>query len=137
VTIATDAYAPPASGETWSTLPPAEAGFDPAALDAAIAFAKSHESPWPRSLYYPDGAYVGNVEWNETGPWSEIVGRVAERGGPAGLILQGGRLVAEWGDTNRTDMTFSIAKSYLSVLAGLAVDDGLIADIDEPVGRSV
>ena len=34
-------------------------------------------------------------------------------------------------------MTFSIAKSYLSVLAGLAFADGLIADIDEPVGRSV
>jgi CubicO group peptidase (beta-lactamase class C family) len=134
--MTTETYLPPANGD-WATLPPAEAGFDPAALDAAIAFAKANESPWPRSLYYPDGRYVGNVEWNETGPWSEIVGRVAERGGPAGLILKGGRLVAEWGDTNRTDMTFSIAKSYLSVLAGLAVDDGLIADIDAPVGRTV
>jgi CubicO group peptidase (beta-lactamase class C family) len=137
LTVAIDAYVPAASGGDWSTAQPAQAGFDPAALDAAIAFAKANESPWPRSLYYPDGRYVGNVEWNETGPWSEVVGRVAERGGPAGLILKGGRLVAEWGDTNRTDMTFSIAKSYLSVLAGLAVDDGLIADIDEPVGRSV
>jgi CubicO group peptidase (beta-lactamase class C family) len=34
-------------------------------------------------------------------------------------------------------MTFSIAKSYLAVLAGLAVDDGLIADIDAPVGQAV
>ena len=30
-------------------------------------------------------------------------------------------------------MTFSIAKSYLAVLAGVAVDRGLIRDIDEPV----
>jgi len=29
--------------------------------------------------------------------------------------------------------TFSVAKSYLSVLAGVAVDRGLIRDIDEPV----
>ena len=28
-------------------------------------------------------------------------------------------------------MTFSIAKSYLSVLAGVAIADGLIADIDD------
>jgi CubicO group peptidase (beta-lactamase class C family) len=136
VTTTTAAYVPPA-GDAWDATSPLRAGFDAARLDAAIAFAKANESPWPRSLYYPDGRYVGNVEWNETGPWSEIVGPVAPRGGPAGLILKGGRVVAEWGETNRTDMTFSIAKSYLAVLAGLAVADGLIADIDEPVAKTV
>jgi CubicO group peptidase (beta-lactamase class C family) len=128
---------PAAHGSTWSTITPTEAGFDEAKLAAAVTFAQAHESPWPKSLFYPDGSYVGNREWNESGPWTEIVGPVRERGGPAGLILKGGRIVAEWGDTNRPDMTFSIAKSYLSVLAGLAVQDGLIADLDEPVGRSV
>ena len=34
-------------------------------------------------------------------------------------------------------MTFSVAKSYLSILAGLAVADGLIGDLDEPIGRTV
>jgi hypothetical protein len=86
---------------SWDQLIPAEAGFDPEALAAAVAFAMAHESSWPRSLYYPDGRYVGNVEWNETGPWSEVVGPVRERGGPAGVILKGGRRVAEWGDTAR------------------------------------
>ena len=137
VTRSTESYVPPAGNETWATLSPAEGGFDAARLDAAIAFAGDNESPWPRSLYYPDGRYVGIVEWNETGPWSEIAGPVRERGGPAGLIVKGGRIVAEWGDTARTDMTFSIAKSYLAILAGLAVSDGLIRDIDEPVSRSV
>jgi CubicO group peptidase (beta-lactamase class C family) len=131
------AAVPAAHGSNWSTVTPREAGFDPARLAEAVAFAQAHESPWPRSLYWPDGTYVGNREWNESGPWTDIVGPVRERGGPAGLILKGGRIVAEWGDTNRPDMTFSIAKSYLSVLAGLAVADGLIADLDEPVGRSV
>ena len=55
---------------------------------------------------------------------------------PGGLILRGGRIVAEWGDTARADMTFSIAKSYLAILAGLAFDDGLIA-LDDPVARTV
>lgn len=127
----------PAPDAAWETIAPAAAGFDAARLQAAIAFAQGNESPWPRSMFYPDGSYVGNVEWNESGPWTEIVGPVRERGGPAGLILKGGRIVAEWGDTGRTDMTFSIAKSYLAVLAGLAFDDGLIRDVEEPVGRSV
>lgn len=135
--MSTDAFVPAAHGSLWNTVAPAEAGFDVAQLDAAVAFAKANESPWPRSLFYPDGRYVGNVEWNESGPWSEIVGPVRERGGPAGLVLKGGRLVAEWGDTNRTDMTFSIAKSYVAVLAGVAFQDGLIRDLDEPVGKSV
>jgi CubicO group peptidase (beta-lactamase class C family) len=34
-------------------------------------------------------------------------------------------------------MTFSIAKSYIAILAGLAVSDGLIGDIDEPVAKTV
>ena len=132
----TDRYVPAAS-QAWEALAPADAGFDPAALDAAVAFATANESPWPRSLFYPDGSYVGNTEWNETGPWSEVVGPVRERGGPAGLILKGGRRVTEWGDTTRPDVTFSIAKSYLAVLAGLAVADGLIPDVDQPVRATV
>lgn len=131
-----DAYVPPAHGD-WETIAPAEAGFDAARLQTAVDFAKAQESTWPRSFYYPDGSYVGLVEWNESGPWSEIVGPVRERGGPAGLVLRGGRVVAEWGDTARADMTFSIAKSYIAVLAGLAVADGLIRDVDEPVGKTV
>jgi CubicO group peptidase (beta-lactamase class C family) len=127
----------PGTSAAWERIEPNRAGFDPPQLEKAVDFAKEHESPWPRSLFYPDGRYVGNVEWNETGPWSEVVGPVRERGGPAGLILKGGRIVAEWGDIARPDLTFSIAKSYLSVLAGIASDDGLLADVDEPVRVSV
>ena len=136
MTRGVEAGAPGPSGP-WEHIEPAEAGFDPAALAAAIGFATAHESPWPKSLFYPDGRYVGNVEWNETGPWSEVVGPVRERGGPAGLILKAGRVAAAWGDTARPDVTFSIAKSYLAVLAGIASDDGLIPDVDEPVRARV
>ena len=45
-------------------------------------------------------------------------------------------IVAEWGDTAQVDLTFSVAKSYLSILAGLAWDRGLIRDLDEPVCRT-
>jgi CubicO group peptidase (beta-lactamase class C family) len=137
VTELADIYAPPANDDEWNRISPGEAGFNAAGLEAAIGFAQANESSWPRSLYYPDGRYVGLVEWNESGPWSDIAGPVRERGGPAGLILKRGRVVAEWGDTARTDMTFSIAKSYIAVLAGLAVTDGLIRDVDEPVAATV
>lgn len=135
--LSTSTITPAGSGAAWVTSAPTETGFDAAKLAAAVEFAKAAESPWPRNFYYPDGRYVGIVEWNETGPWSEVAGHVRVRGGPSGLVLKGGRMVAEWGDTHRADMTFSVAKSYLAVLAGLAVADGLIASLDEPVGATV
>jgi CubicO group peptidase (beta-lactamase class C family) len=131
-------YTPPADRSQWSRID--EAGtsrLDPQRLAEAVAFAEASESKWPPTFHYPDGRYVGIVEWNEKGPWSEIAGVVRHRGGPAGLVLDRGRIAAEWGDTRRTDMTFSVAKSYLAVLAGLAVADGLIPDLDQPVAKTV
>jgi hypothetical protein len=137
VGTANDAYVPAPEGGQWLRIDAERAGFEPSALAAAVALAEASDSSWPRSFYYPDGRYVGIVEWNETGPWSEVAGPVKPRGGPAGLILKGGQCVAEWGDTGRTDMTFSVAKSYLAILAGVAVAEGLIASVDEPVGRTI
>lgn len=129
---------PPVDRAPWPRIDSAAGGlFDREGLEKAVAFASAQESPWPRSFYHPDGRYVGIVEWNEKGPWSEVAGVVRARGGPAGLVLDRGSIAAEWGDTARADMTFSVAKSYLAILAGLAVGDGLIADLDEPVGRTV
>jgi CubicO group peptidase (beta-lactamase class C family) len=34
-------------------------------------------------------------------------------------------------------MTFSVTKSYLATVAGLAWDDGLIGDLDAPMGELV
>ena len=98
----------------------------------AVAFALAHETPWPRDIeaHLRAGAF-------EPPPWNEILGPVAPRGAPNGLLLRGGKQVAAWGDVARADMTFSVAKSYLAILAGIAVGDGLIADLDAPVGKTV
>ena len=133
----TEPHVPAPHAAHWTTLSPSDAGFDASRLQAAVDIAIAGESQWPRSFYYPDGRYVGIVEWNETGPWSAVTGPVKPRGGTAGLILKGGRIAAEWGDTRLTEMTFSVAKSYLAILAGLAVADGLIKSIEEPVGATV
>ncbi len=137
MTVSASSYVPSHHGGAWEEIPAARAGIDAAKLAEAVAFAEAAESPWPRSFYHPDGRYVGIVEWNETGPWSEVAGHVRVRGGPAGLILKGGRIVTSWGDITRTDMTFSVAKSVISTCAGLAVADGLIPSLDEAVSRTV
>jgi len=51
----------------------------------------------------------------------------------AGVLFRHGDLIAQWGDVHRSDLTFSVAKTYLALLAGLAFDDGLLPDVHEPV----
>ncbi len=116
-------------------LPPAGAQWrleaDPAFAEAA-EYAAAHEMPWDRDL----GQVIGKGHF-EPPPWNEIIGHVRPRGGPAGLIVRGGRIVAEWGDADRPDMTFSCAKSCISMTVGLAIDDGLIPDPDRPIRELV
>lgn len=101
-------------------------------LDDAVRYAVAYETPWPRDLraHLESGFF-------EPPPHNEILGPIRPRGGPNGLILRGGATIAHWGDTQQIDFTFSVAKSYLSLLAGIAVVDRLITELDEPVGRTV
>ena len=73
----------------------------------------------------------------EREPYHQILGPVKERGGPAGMIIKDGYVIAEWGDTKRVDMSFSVTKSYLSTMAGLALDEGLIENLQDPVKNYV
>ena len=100
-------------------------------MQEAIDFAEAVQSKWPTSLHMPDGQFVMTYDSGETAPDDEVLGPVTPRGGHAGLIHRAGELLAEWGDVARPDMTFSVAKSYLALLAGLAVGDGLIKSIDD------
>ncbi len=122
----------PGPGDAWETRAPAEVGMDPAGVQAAVDYALAHET-----TQIPDdpGAYLRDRF--EGLPHQEIVGPTKERGGVNGVILRHGYIVAEWGDTDREDMTFSVTKSYLSTVAGLAWDDGLIEDLDDPIGAYV
>lgn len=66
-------------------------------------------------------------------PFHEILGPTKKRGGPAGMIIKSGKIVAKWGATDRVDMTFSVTKSFLATTAGLAYDQGLLPDFDDQV----
>jgi CubicO group peptidase (beta-lactamase class C family) len=124
-------YFPP-SHPDWERVPPEAAGLDAGAVAAAARHAAEQETPWSRDL-----AQMIASDFGEEPPWNEALGPVRPRGGPNGLVLRQGRIVAEWGETQQIDLTFSVAKSYLSILAGLAWDRGLIGDLDEPVRQTV
>jgi len=70
-----------------------------------------------------------NFEPHRSKDFIELVGPTKDRGGQAGMILKDGYIIAEWGDINRVDMTFSVTKSYLSTVVGLAYDNGLISSV--------
>jgi CubicO group peptidase (beta-lactamase class C family) len=91
-------------------------------------FGSAHEIAWPRDLrtHIEAGFF-------EPPPHNEILGPIRARGPANGLVLQNNAVVASWGDTRQVDFTFSVAKSYLGLLAGVAVADGLIESLDEPV----
>ncbi len=121
--------------EDWAGSAAETAGFDAGRLAAAVAFAEANESPWPRDL--ERAGDVPGLSQFEKSPWNEALGPFKPRGGASGLLLRGGRIAARWGDPGRVDMTFSIAKSYLAVLAGIAIGDGRIAGLDACVADCV
>jgi CubicO group peptidase (beta-lactamase class C family) len=111
----------------WKKKAPAESGLNNETIDEAVEFAMANEYRGPRDLR------VAILQAFGSEPYMEIVGPTKKRGGPAGLIVKDGYIVAEWGDVNRVDMTFSVTKSYLSTVVGLAWDKGLISSVEDPV----
>lgn len=117
----------PGAGEDWQRRSPAQAGMDSARLQAAVAFHREHESRLPRDLMQAHYQTFGRE------PFGDAVGPFKPRGDPTGVVLRHGYIVAEWGDPRRVDMTFSVTKSFLSTVVGLAYDRRMIRSLDDPV----
>ena len=117
----------PERGAKWEAKEPASVGVNVTKLQDAIDFAEANEYSGSRDLR--QAIYRGF----QREPFHQILGPTKKRGGPAGMILKNGYVIAQWGDTKRVDMTFSVTKSYLSTVAGLAVDAGLINSTADPV----
>jgi CubicO group peptidase (beta-lactamase class C family) len=105
------------------------------AFNDAIQFSLSHEVPWPRDPYAAPapGQQPFGVHHTDPAPWNVLRGPVHARGGVSGVILRHGEEIAAWGEPDRADLTFSVAKTYLALLAGVAHARGLLPDADEPV----
>ena len=122
----TTPYYPGESG-VWETRKPEQVGMDSALLEAAIKFARENENSESRDLT----AAITKAFSRE--PFFNITGPTKPRGGTNGMVIRHGYIVAEWGDTRRVDMTFSVTKSYLSTVFGLALDQGLVRNVHEKV----
>lgn len=119
------------SSTSWTEKAPKSLGLNADQLQNAVDFAQSNEYSGPRDLR------LAILESFSREPYHKLRGPTKERGGPAGMIIKDGYIVAKWGDIDRVDMTFSVTKSYLSTTAGLAIDDGLIRSVEDPVGDYV
>ena len=122
--MTSDLYFPP-SGD-WERREASSLGMDESALEHAVKFAKDNEIGWATDL---SDANVGQ----DAPEWSEKLGPICDRGGPAGVVVKDGYIVAEWGDVEKVDLTFSATKSYLSAIAGIAWDSGLIKSVSDHV----
>ena len=118
-------YVPPAA--SWERRTPPQVGMDAAGIQAAVAFAKEQESASPRNLEEAHYQSFGRE------PFGGAVGPFKPRGDATGVIIRNGYVIAEWGDPARVDMTFSVTKSFLSTVVGLAVDRGMIRSVDDTV----
>nr|WP_293303420.1 serine hydrolase [Allomuricauda sp.] len=121
----------PERNQPWKTANKNQFKYDVQHLEKAVDFAKANEYSESRDLRR------AILKGFEREPFHEILGPTKKRGGPAGMILKDGYVLASWGDTKRVDMTFSVTKSFLSTVAGLAEDAGLIQDTKDKVAHYV
>jgi CubicO group peptidase (beta-lactamase class C family) len=115
----------------WVRKSPRELGMNPQLLDSAVRLAQRSEGDMETDLRR------SILKAYEREPGYEILGPTRDRGKAAGLVIRKGYIVASWGDIERVDMTFSVTKSYLSTVAGLAYDQGLIRSEKDRVQRYV
>jgi CubicO group peptidase (beta-lactamase class C family) len=119
----TATYFPP-QGQ-WQKKSPAEVGMDAAKLQLAVEFAQSHENSW-------------DFAKDQVGTFGSPLGPVPkQRAATNGVIVRHGYIVAEFGNAKANDPVYSAAKSFLSTVCGIAVAQGLIRGVNDPVAEYV
>ncbi|MDR7127982.1 hypothetical protein J2X69_000310 [Algoriphagus sp. 4150] len=113
---------------SWESKSPESMGLDAVKIKQAIDFATTHESQEDPNLKIAH--YEGGFGRE---PFGYPVGPMKTRGPATGLIIYKGYIVGQWGEPKRVDLTFSVAKSFLSTTVGLAVEAGLISSENDIV----
>jgi CubicO group peptidase (beta-lactamase class C family) len=125
-TVSSQAYFP-APGAAWQQQSAGAAGFDSVRLAEAVAFARTQETTQMTPTFSTQEEIFGKL----------LGSMPSSRAATNGLVLRHGYIVAEWGETDRPDPTYSAAKSFLSTILGLSIDRGLIKDIHDPVAKYI
>jgi CubicO group peptidase (beta-lactamase class C family) len=119
---ATPYFPPPGK---WERKPPAELGLDAAKIRQAIEYAQANGSDW-------------DFERDQARVFGAALGPLPKHHAATnGVIIRHGYIAAEFGDTGANDPVYSVAKSFLSTVAGLAVARGLIQDVNDPVAKYI
>jgi CubicO group peptidase (beta-lactamase class C family) len=116
------------------TPPPPQAATA-ARLAPAIAFASAHETPWTRDPAAEPLRF--GIHHDDPPPYNRLFGPVHARGPVGGVVWQHGQELASWGEPSRSDQTFSVAKTFLALLAGVAQRRGLLPDVDRPLAQQL
>jgi CubicO group peptidase (beta-lactamase class C family) len=111
----------------WQHKEPEELGMNAAKLDEAIKSAIANETQTNKTsmLNYLATTFGANE------PFDTPVGPVKDRAPANGFISRHGYIVAEWGDPKAVDMAFSISKTFVTTMVGLAWQKGLIHDVND------
>jgi CubicO group peptidase (beta-lactamase class C family) len=116
-------YFPPAG--RWERRSPAAVGVDSVKLNAAIDYALEHGSTW-------------DFERDQVRTFGPPLGALPRtRASTNGVVLRHGYVIATFGDTKANDPVYSIAKSFLSTVAAVAVQRGLIRDVNDRVSEYI
>ncbi len=117
-------YFPPRGA--WEHRKPSELGMTDAAIAEAVEWAKSQPTDMPK-----DFSTQSKIFGTPLGPVPK------SRADINGVIIRRGYIIAEFGDVNAVDPTYSVAKSYLSTILGLTIDRGMIKSVRDPVGSLI
>ena len=94
-------------------------------------FCVRHQCGWSRDPVADDAQW--GIHLNDDPPHNRLLGPVFSRGSVTGVVYRHGREVFAFGEPDRPDMTFSVTKTYLAMVAGVAFDRGLLTDLARPV----
>ena len=109
----------------WQHKTPEEMGMNGALVNEAVQLAIAADTPGTHDMTQ----FLTNSFGKE--PFFSLVGPIKDRGPAGGIITRHGYIVAEWGDPKRADITNSVTKTFLTTVVGLAVQRGLIKDVND------
>ncbi len=105
-------------------------GVDLAAVETAVAQQAARPVDGVGDMASYLATQVGDASHRD------VLGPLLDGSGASGVVVRRGAVLASWGDPSRVEMAFSATKSVLSLVAGVAHDEGALR-LDEPVYRSV
>ena len=120
------AYFPPPGD--WEHRRPDQLELDSLKMQQAVDYARANENPATKDMATDLKQTFGARE-----PNFNLLGPTQPRAALNGLVVHRGYIVAEWGDTARTDMTHSVTKTFLTTVVGLAWQRGMIRHVNNRV----